>query len=399
MNVESAAWHRESADAERMVLDGAAARKRRRTIIIAAVVAAGALVLLLAYLFLFRGDSGTPVIAPASAIDSAVAPTVTVIVPGRRPIAKVITATGSLAARRDLPVGVAGEGGMVQRVLVEAGAWVGKGQVLAVIDRSVQAEEAQQLSAGIEVSRADAALAQQELERAQALVGRGFISQADLQRKVAARDAANARVRVARAQLGQNRARIGRLDIRAPAAGLVLERKLEAGQVVSSGSGALFRIAERGEMELIAKLPQEDIARVSAGRAATVIPVGSDKRFEGSVWQVSPVIDPQTRMGAARIAIPYAPELRPGGFASAEIRAGSVDAPVLPQSAVQSDDKGNYVYLVDQNNVVVRRAIRTGEVSDAGIAVIEGLSGNERVVLSASAFLQPGQKVVPKKAR
>src|SRR6185436_1435834 len=107
--------------------------------------------------------------------------------------------------------------------------------------------------ANIDVARADAALAQEELERAQSLVGRGFISKADLQRKIAARDAANARVRVARAQLGQNRA---------PAAGLILERKLEAGQVVSSGSGALFRIAERGEMEMVPRVSQEDLARM-----------------------------------------------------------------------------------------------------------------------------------------
>ena len=62
---------------------------------------------------------------------------------------------------------------------------------------------------------------------------------------------------------------------------------------------------------------------------ATVTPVGSDKKFAGSIWQVAPVIDPQTRLGNARISIPFAPELRPGGFAAAEIRAGTVNAPLL----------------------------------------------------------------------
>ena len=188
------------------------------------------------------------------------------------------------------------------------------------------------------------ALAQSELERAQALVQRGFISKADIDRKTATRDAANARVRVAQAQLGQSRARIGRLDVRAPAAGLVLDRMVEPGQVVSSGSGALFRIARGGEMELRAQLPETDLARVSPGIAASVTPVGSAQSYQGSVWQVSPIIDPQTRQGEARIAVPYNIALRPGGFASANIIAGQVDAPLLPESAVLSDEKGNYVY-------------------------------------------------------
>ena len=74
-------------------------------------------------------------------------------VPGRSQVARTVTASGALAARRDQPVGVAGEGGMVTRVLVDAGAWVRQGQVLATIDRSVQSQEAAQLGASIQVAR------------------------------------------------------------------------------------------------------------------------------------------------------------------------------------------------------------------------------------------------------
>jgi len=395
MNMEWTTLRPESLDGDTVALS--LARSRRRTLIVAAVVALVLAILLVVYLT--SGSDEKPVIATAAEQGDIGAQQVSVVVPGRRAVPHVITATGSLAARRDMPVGVAGEGGMVARVLVEAGDWVRAGQVLATIDRSLQSQEAQQLSASIDVARADAALAREELERARALVDRGFISKADLDRKVATRDAANARVRVAQAQLGQNRARIGRLDIRAPTAGLVLERKLEAGQVVSSGSGALFRIAERGEMEAMVRLSQEDLARLAPGARASVTPVGSDRSVEGPVWQVSPTIDPQTRMGTARITLPYTPELRPGGFATAEIRAGTVTAPVLPESAVLSDDKGNFVYIVDQKDLVARRDVKLGDVSDSGAVVLGGLSGNERVVLSAGAFLHPGQKVVPHKPR
>jgi RND family efflux transporter MFP subunit len=390
MNFESSKWQRDAIDDVVVDEELVARRKRRRNIIIAVIVVAVLAIVALAMM----GGGGEKAAAPKGA-EGQQLPAVTVIVPGRQDVATVVAATGSLAARRDMPVGVPGEGGQIVRVLVEPGQWVGAGQTLAVIDRSVQAQEASQLAAQIEVNRADLRLAQNELDRAQALVSRGFVSQADIDRKRATRDAAAARVRVAEAQLRGSRARIGRLDIRAPTAGLVLSRSVEAGQVVGSGSGALFRIAAGGEMELRARLPQSDLARLSVGVPTVVTPVGSDQSYQGSVWQISPIVDPTTRQGEARILIPYNPDLRPGGFASAEIRAGSAVMPLLPESAVQSDTRGSFVYIVDNNNTVVRRDVRIGEVSDRGMAITQGLTGNERIVAAAGAFLSPGQKVRP----
>lgn len=394
MNFESSKWRRGAID-EVVVDDETLARRRRRRRIIIAVV----VVALLALIALFMlGGSGEQAAAPKGKAGQQL-PAVTVVVPRRQDVPALISATGSLGARRDMPVGIAGEGGQVERVLVEPGQWVRAGQVLAVINRSVQSQQAAQLAASIEVARADLRLAQANLERAQRLLPRGFVSRADIDRLTATRDASAARVRVAQAQLGAARAQIGRLDVRAPTAGLVLARNVEAGQVVSGGSGALFRIAANGEMELLARLPQSDLARLSAGVPVTVTPVGSATTYQGTVWQVSPIIDQQTRQGVARIAVPYNRELRPGGFASAEIRAGSTSAPLLPESAVQSDTRGNFVYIVDNQNKVVRREIRIGEVSDQGMAIISGLNGTERVVLSAGAFLSPGQQVRPELRR
>ncbi|MCD2323270.1 efflux RND transporter periplasmic adaptor subunit [Sphingomonas sp. IC-56] len=322
-------------------------------------------------------------------------PTVTVAVPGKTTLETVVTGTGSLAARREMPVGVAGEGGLVTRVLVEPGSWVGAGQVLATVDRSVQTQTADSLAASIRVAQADLRLAQAELTRAQQLVANGFISRADIDRRTAARDQAQARLRVAQAQLSETQARNRRLDIRAPAAGLVLTRQVEPGQIVSSGSGTLFRMAQGGQMELRTQLAETDLQKLRPGVRAQVTPTGTTKTFNGEVWQVSPVIDPQTRQGIARIALKYDPALRPGGFASARIVAGGVTAVVLPQSAVQSDGQGNYVYTLNTDNVAVRVPVTTGDVSEQGVAITGGLSGNERVVLTAGAFLNPGQKVIP----
>lgn len=376
-------------DGEMLALPGESGppNRRRRLAVIAGVVA------ILAALFVIFGHSRKAA-APKAAMGEQ-APPVTVTAPGRQTVDRTITANGSLAARRELPVGVAGEGGRVTRVLVEPGQWVAAGQVLATIDRSVQAQTAESLAAQIRVAQADATLMQANLNRAQALVANGFVSRADIESKTASRDAAIARVRVAQAQLGQQRAANGRLDIRAPAAGLVLTRQVEPGQVVSAGSGVLFRLAQGGEMEMRAVLSEADLAGLHTGVRAAVTPVGSDNRFNGEVWQVSPVIDPQTRQGIARIALKYDPALRPGGFATAAIVSGASNVPLLPESAVQSDRAGNYVYIVDAQNRAARRTVKIGEVTDQGVSIVEGLTGTERVVVAAGAFLSPGQKVKP----
>lgn len=364
---------------------GAALRARRRRLILIF----GAVVIVLALLAVVLGRK-KPASAPVST-----APTVTVIVPGRTAVANTVSATGSLEAKRDMPVGVAGEGGMVSRVLVDAGDWVRTGETLATVDPAVQAAQTAQMQAQIANAAANAKLAQSNLDRAQALVARGFISKADIDSRTAARDAANAQVKLAQAQYREQSARLGRLDIRAPAEGLVLSRNVEPGQIVSSGSNALFEIAMGGEMEMQAKLAEQDIAGLKVGMPVDVTPVGAGRSFPGTIWQISPTVDPVSRQGTVRVQLAYNPALRPGGFATANFSSQHAQAPVLPESAVLSDDQGNYVYVVDKDDKVQRRQVKIGDVSDSGVAVLSGLTGNERVVYSAGAFLNVGEKVVP----
>lgn len=383
MNYESGNYER-----EQLALPGEVApppsRARRAAVVVAIVLVLGLLFFVMGHKKHSTADGG-----------AAQAPSVTVIAPGRQVVDHAVQATGTLAARREMPVGVAGEGGRVTRVLVEPGQWVAAGQVLATVDRSVQTQTAESLAAQIKVAQADATLAQSELDRAKALVANGFVSKADIESKTATRDAAAARVRVAQAQLGQQRATNGRLDIRAPAAGLVLTRQVEAGQIVSAGSGVLFRMAMAGELEMRATLAEQDLAALHVGARATVTPVGQTRSFAGQIWQLSPVIDPATRQGVARIALRYDPALRPGGFATAQIVGGASTVPMLPESAVLSDAKGNYVYIVDGANKAARRDVKTGPVTDQGVSITGGLSGTERVVVAAGAFLAPGQTVKP----
>lgn len=322
-------------------------------------------------------------------------PAVTVIAPGQQTVEGRITATGTIAARREVPVGVVGEGGRVVSVPVDAGAWVRQGQVLAIIDRSVQQQQAAGLAASIEVARADANLAQANLDRALKLVERGFISKADVDRLTATRDAAAARVKVSQAQLREANARTARLNIIAPTTGLVLERNVEPGQTVSAGSPPLFRIAKGGEMEVMAQVSEDQLASLPTGVSAQVTPTGSSESYAGQVWQISPTIDPQSRQGIARIALPYAEGLRPGGFATAEISSGTAVATLLPESAVLSDDEGSFVFVINGEDKAERRSVETGGVTANGVIIIDGLDGSEKIVLRSGGFRTEGESVRP----
>ena len=395
MNYHSTSEYSENApklDEAPVGLDGQPEEKSSRrlwvwvgiAVLLAAVIAG-------AYYFVTGGDGAA---TPAADRDEQ-APRVSVISPGQATIEGEISATGTLAARRDIPVGVVGEGGRVVAVAAEQGEWVNAGQVLVSIDRSVQNQQARAQAAQVEVARSDAQLAQSNLDRALPLVDRGFISRADVDRLTATRDAARARVNVAQAQLSELQARNARLNVVAPVSGLVLERSVEPGQTVSAGSPPLFRIARGGEMELLARVGENDLARLSTGVQATVTPAGTDKAFTGQVWQLAPTIDEQNRQGVARISLPYASELRPGGFATAVIKSGTIVAPLLPESAVLSDNDGSFVFIVGEGNKAVRRSVTTGMVTSEGIAITQGLDGTERVVLRAGGFVTEGETIAP----
>jgi HlyD family secretion protein len=129
---------------------------KKRGIIFAVITA----LLIAAAAYFFIRNSGDKNAASGDADKKAQAQTVSVIAPGRETIVRAINATGTLAARREIPVGVVGEGGQVSRVFVDAGDWVQQGQVLVSIERSVQVQQMAGLDAQISVARADLQLAQ-----------------------------------------------------------------------------------------------------------------------------------------------------------------------------------------------------------------------------------------------
>ena len=232
-----------------------------------------------------------------------------------------------------------------------------------------------------------------EYRRAAAVESAGALSAEEIEKRRAASITDTAAVKVAAAMLAEAQARLNRTRVVAPTDGVVLTRKAEVGQTASPGGEALFRLASGGEIEMRGQVAEQDLAALKVGQAAAVHIVGIARSFEGRVRLLGAVIDTQTRLGDIRIELKPDPALRPGAFAQGSVTINTAERPILPQTAVLSDSRGPYVYLIDQHNRVERRDVQIGGTIPAGIIISKGLTGRERIVTTAAAFLREGETV------
>jgi RND family efflux transporter MFP subunit len=322
-------------------------------------------------------------------------PTVSVTEVGVSSVPTTVSIIGTIAARYDMPIGVEGDAGRVAAIYVEAGDHVKRGQVLARLNVSVLEPQVANLEAALEQARAEAELADAEYRRAQAVGASGALSVEETQRRKSAGVTAAAKVKVAAAQLAEAQARLARAAVRAPADGIILTRNVEVGQTATPGGEALFRLSEGGEVELRGQVSEQDLPLLKVGQLVNVRLTGTPRVYEGHVRLLGAVIDPQTRLGMARVALTPDPNLRPGAFARAEVTVSNADRAVLPQTAVLTDDKGSYVLIVSAQHKVERRAVHVSGVVQNGVTIADGINGKEQVVATAGAFLQEGELVNP----
>jgi HlyD family secretion protein len=322
-------------------------------------------------------------------------PTVSVTEVGISTVPTTVSIIGTIAARYDMPIGVEGDAGQVAAIYVEAGDHVKRGQVLARLNVSVLEPQVANLQAALEESRADADLAGAEYHRAEAVGASGALSVEETQRRKSAAVTAEAKVKVAAALLAEAQARLARTAVRAPADGIILTRNVEVGQTATPGGEALFRMSENGEVELRGQVAEQDLPLLKVGQAVNVRLTGLSKVYEGHIRLLGAIIDPQTRLGMARVALTPDPNLRPGAFARAEVTVSNADRQVLPQTAVLSDDKGSYVMIVNAQRKIERRAVRVSGMVPNGVTIAEGIGSKEQVVTTAGAFLQEGELVNP----
>lgn len=320
-------------------------------------------------------------------------PLVSVLVPGVQPVSAEVTVTGTIEARHDLPIGDGGQAGRITAVYVQVGDHVRKGQILAQIDDSVLKPQVSQLVASLAKAHAQAKLSAAEYRRALAIGPQGGLSVQNIEQRqaTAAMDAAS--VRMVAAQLAHKRAELALTRVVAPVAGIVLTRKAEVGQVASPGGPALFSIEDQGRVELVGQVAEQELAALKVGQHASVHLVGYRRPFAGHIWLLNPTVDPQSRLGQVRIALDPNPALRPGAFAHATIMVSRAERPVVPQTAILSDNTGTYVYIVDSHDRVERRNVTVGNVTASGVVIDHGLTGRERVVNLAGGFLRTGETV------
>ena len=324
-------------------------------------------------------------------------PRVSVLMPERREFAVTVSITGLISARHDLPIGNEGDTGRITQVLVDAGQRVRAGEVLARLDAGIASSRVESARAALAQARADEALAEVEWHRV-AQAPDLFSKEAAEQRRANDLSAA-AKVQAAEATLADARSRLAHTTIRAPAAGLILTRTAEIGQIAVPGQTVLFHLALNGEIELRGQVAEVDMPRLAVGQRATIRLEGVDRLYHGTVWHVGSVIDPQTREGMVRIAMRASdPDLRPGAFASAHVQVGATPGVLLPQTAVLSDESGRYVLIVDRRDRVEKRSVRVTDARSDGLVIGRGLSGAERVVAVAGPFLQPGERVTVARA-
>ena len=185
---------------------------------------------------------------------------------------------------------------------------------------------------------------------------------------------ARAKVRAAEAQVVDARNKLAHTIILAPTDGIVLTRSAEVGQIAVPGSTVLFHLARDGQIEMRGQVAEQDVPRLALGQSATVRLDGVVQTFTGTIWQIGAIIDAGTRQGTVRIVLPADRNLRPGAFARADIEVGSTTGVLLPQTAVLSDEQGNYVLVVGGDNKLERRAVTVGGARSEGLLVSQGLT-------------------------
>jgi HlyD family secretion protein len=361
-----------------------------------------------------------------------------------RAITRSLDLTGSVAAWDQMPVMPAANGLRIMQVLVEEGAVVHKGQLLAKLDdatlqaqlaaararaASAQAALAKMqsptrrqdlLSAEAAVSQAEANLtaAMDAYQRFRQLATEGGVSQAELVAKEAnveaARGAAEqARQRLslakegsrsedlsiaaaqaaeARATVAQMEAMLAQTRVVAPDSGQVIKRDAHIGDVSTVGR-ALFTMVRDSRLEVQAQVPESDLGQVKKGQPAKIT---SDARVDlvatGTVREVSPALDTGNRQATVKIDLPHGSPFQVGMFVRAAVDLGAQQALAVPTKAVVSGTEGSQVFVLD-GQIARARAIGVGARSGGWVEVRDGLKPGEPVIVNGVGFLKDGDKV------
>ncbi|KJV09728.1 hypothetical protein VZ95_09650 [Elstera litoralis] len=346
-------------------------------------------------------------------------PMVSVVAAEKRSMVAKVAVTGSIVAREEILVSPEIENLRIIEILVEEGDRVEKGQTLARLSRETletelaQLEAAQaRLTAGIaqarsqitqaEASRVEASAA---LQRSQSLRQTGNASQELLDQRTATARTAQARVgaaqdgvRVAEAQRAEMEAqirdvriRLGRTEVKAPAAGIVSRRTAKLGAQTANSAEPLFRLIADGALDVSGDIPESRFAQVKLGQSAEIqLPDGQS--VTGSVRLLSPMVNTSTRLGSVRIALPPTAPALMGNFARGTIQVAQKTALAVPTAALLFGATKTTVQVAKDGRVetrTVRVGIRAGGLAE----IVQGVAEGEWIIAKAGTFLRNGDRI------
>lgn len=323
-----------------------------------------------------------------------------VLVVHPRPLSSAALSTypGEVRAREESALSFRVAGNLVER-RVDAGQRVARGQVLARLDPSDLALQAQAAQAQYAAAQADLVRARDEQARYAKLVEQQLISRSSFDAQTTAYKAAASQAEAARSNLQVARNQAGYAELRAPADGVIASRQAEAGQVVAAGQ-TIYTLAADGAREVAIALPEGEIGRFAVGQPAQVeLWSRPGQRLPGTIREIAPAADSATRSYAARVALAAdalsAVEL--GQSARVSLAADGDAGLTLPLAAIQRDAQGRTaVWVVDAaSGKLVSRPVRVASYASDEVPVQEGVAADDWVVAGGGHLLREGQPVTP----
>jgi RND family efflux transporter MFP subunit len=311
-----------------------------------------------------------------------------------KPTIAVAEYSGEVRPRVETRAGFQVPGRVTQR-LVDVGQAVKSGQPLATIDAQDYRLSAEAAAAGLTAAQADRDQQRADYTRFAELQRQGFISQADLDRRKAGLDAAEARFRQAQASAQTSGNQAGYAMLRAPHDAIVTGVDAEVGQVVSAGQ-SVIRLARTGEKEVAIGIPEQQLALLREAPDVTVRLWAGGAPIRGRVREISPVADAATRTFPARIALIDPPAGVALGMTAVVAFTTPLPRPILavPLQALQAEAGATHVWKVDTAAGVVRRVpVEIANVAGNEIVLARGVAPGDVVVTAGVHQLKDGQKV------
>ena len=296
-------------------------------------------------------------------------------------------------------------GFLEQRNFTE-GQLVKKGDLLFRIEQATYKAAVEQARATLAKAKATEVNAKLQLERGKELVRNNNIPQATVDQREADEQAAQASVMEAQAQLDQAEINLGYTEIRSPIDGRIGQAIFTEGNLVQPSSGKLATIVRQDPVYVLFQASERDVLEYkrriaeSKDKSSHVkihikLPNGKPYEHAGISNFLDVQVDANTDTVAVRAEVPN-PEnlLIASGIVGVTVERGAPQSSlVVPQSAVQLDQAGRYVLVVDQAQKVELRRITTGVEQGRDIVVTGGLKKGELVIVEGIQKVRPGQVV------